>query len=240
MTTREVNRLSTLMAQKHWRPERTFFLGMAATCVAAIFLGFAPTYYLKTIYGTPALPRVVHLHGLLFTSWIVLLATQTALVAVGRTDLHRRLGIGGAALAGAMTLVAFVTAIGAVQRGSQSVEFFAVPMGSVVVFPALVGAALVVRRQPAAHKRLMLIATAELLVAGVARWPIVREWGALGFFGVTNLLVIAPILVYDLVTRRRPHPATVWGGLFFVASQPLRIAIGGTDLWLTFSRWLIG
>ena len=33
------------------------------------------------------------------------------------------------------------------------------------------------------------------------------------------------MLVYDLATRRKVHPATIWGGLVIVASQPLRLMI---------------
>jgi hypothetical protein len=151
--------------------------------------------------------------------------------------LHRRLGVAGAILAALMTLVGLVTAVGAVQRGAFDSSFLVIPMGSIVVFPALVGAALITRRQPETHKRLMLIATAELLSAGVARWPVVREWGTLGFYAMTDAFVAA-LLIHDIRTRRRPHPATVLGGVFFIASQPLRVAIGGTDAWLAFATWL--
>src|SRR5262249_46133754 len=59
------------------------------------FVGFARTYYLKNAYHTPALPTLVHLHAMLFTSWIALLTIQTGLVPGRRTDLHRRLGMAG-------------------------------------------------------------------------------------------------------------------------------------------------
>lgn len=229
--------IGTSTPQGRWRRERLFFTGISAAVAGAIFVGFAPSYYLKAAYGGPALPGLVHLHGFLFTLWIVLLIAQTSLIAVHRTDLHRRVGIGGAVLAAIMTVVGLATAIGAVRRGAFDAGFLVVPMGSVIVFPALVGAALVLRKQTAAHKRLMMIATAELLTAGVGRLPVVREWGTLGFYAVTDVLVLA-LLVYDIATRRRPHPATVWGGLFFIASQPLRMAIGSTAAWLAFAGWL--
>jgi hypothetical protein len=47
-------------------------------------------------------------------------------------------------------------------------------------------------------------------------------------------------LVYDLVSRRRIHSAYVWGGLFLVVSQPLRLVISQTPLWLAFGDWLKG
>lgn len=225
-------------ARSRWPRDRRFFLCMAAASVVATFVGFAPTYYLKTVYGAPVLPALVHIHGILFTSWILLLTAQTSLVALRRTDLHRRIGIGGAILAGLMTVVAFPTSVGAVQRGTFDIGFLVVAMGTVVVFPVLVGTALFYRRQAETHKRLMLIATAEVVGAGFIRWPVIRDWGALGAFVATDLAIVAPLLIYDIVVHRRVYPATIMGGLFLIASQALRMAIGGTETWLGFARWL--
>ena len=83
--------------------------------------------------------------------------------------------------------------------------FFAVPIRTVLVFPAFVRSALAMKREPEAHKRLMLIATTELLTAAVGRWPFVRDWGALGSYVVTDLFLLA-LFIYDLLTRRRFHP----------------------------------
>ena len=83
--------------------------------------------------------------------------------------------------------------------------------------------ALYYRRTPAAHKRLMLLSTIAILTAAVARLPGVLPYGPLMFFGLTNILVVA-MLVYDRFTLGRVHPATIWGSLLFVLSQPLRFS----------------
>jgi hypothetical protein len=85
--------------------DRRFFAGMAVAITVSVFAGFAPRYFLKGLYGTPALSPFVHLHGMVFTSWIFLLLAQTMLVSARRTDLHRRLGMVGALLAIAMLVV---------------------------------------------------------------------------------------------------------------------------------------
>src|SRR5262249_58275322 len=74
---------------------RWFFRGMAFAVVAMVVTGFAPTYYLRPLFATPALPLSIHIHGALFTAWVLLFLAQTSLVAANRTDLHRRLGVIG-------------------------------------------------------------------------------------------------------------------------------------------------
>ena len=123
----------------------------------AVFVGFAPTYYLKTAYGTAALSPLYHVHGFLFSLWMVLLIAQAALVAARRINLHRRLGIVGGVLATVMVPTALAVAIdlgrrGAAPPGVPPLSFLAVPLATVIVFPALVGAALAWRRQPETHK----------------------------------------------------------------------------------------
>src|ERR1044071_8015406 len=94
------------------RRERLFYTGMSAAFLLLVFAGFARSYYLKPYFGTPpVLTPLLHLHGLLFSSWIVLLLAQTTLVATKRTAVHRRLGWAGAGLAVLMILVGATTAV---------------------------------------------------------------------------------------------------------------------------------
>jgi hypothetical protein len=226
------------------RRERRFFGGMAIAFGLTVMAGFARTYYFNS-YAVPPfeLSQLLHWHGAAYTAWMLLLVTQTTLIAAKRTRMHRQLGVAGAVLAVAMiglgTAVAVSrTASGAIaDQGVPPLLFLAVPLLGMVVFAGLLGAALHQRRRSAAHKRLMLLATLELVTAAVSRLPLVEDWGPIGFFGVTDLFVVA-IAVYDLATLKRVHAATLWGGLFFVVSQPLRLVIGGTPAWLAFAAWL--
>jgi hypothetical protein len=113
--------------------------------------------------------------------------------------------------------------------------FAIVPFATVIVFPVLVGVALLYRRQPEDHKRLMRIATQELVTAGVARIP---GAGSMPLFFVLTDLGLAAILLYDVLVRGRPHSATVWGGAFLIASQYVRVTAGATAGWIAFARLL--
>ncbi|HEY3011914.1 MAG TPA: hypothetical protein VGJ36_04145 [Gemmatimonadales bacterium] len=226
------------------RRERLFYVSMAVLIAITVFAGFSRTYFLKAHFGTPPLSALLHLHGLVFTSWILLFLGQTTLVAARRTDIHRRLGVFGGLLALLMIVLGTATAILRVKGGAAPIpgvsglSFLAIPLFDMVVFTALVGAAFYHRHRADVHKRLMTLATISLLAAPIARLPLpILRAGPPAFFGLADLFILA-LLVYDLATRRRVHPATIWGGLLIVASQPLRLMISGTSAWLAFATWL--
>jgi hypothetical protein len=231
-------------ASATWKRDRRFFTGMAALCALTVFLGFAPTYYLKAPFGAPPLPGLLHLHGFLFSAWILLFLAQTLLVSARRTDLHMRLGVLTAVVGALLPLAAFPVAIWSARRGftppggPPPLVFLAVPMADLVVFAALLGAGLYWRRTPETHKRLMLMATISILTPAIARLPHVAAAGPAAFLGLTDLFVVA-CLVYDKVTRGRVHPAFWAGAIWLLVSQPARILISGTSAWLSFAGWLI-
>ena len=219
---------------------------MAVAAVATVFAGFAKTYYLKSYFGAPALGPLLHVHGVVFTSWLALFFTQTVLVAAHRIDVHRRLGIAGGVLAALVAAVGAVTAVVRAKQGAAPpggpppLVFLAIPLTDILLFTSLVGAGFYFRRRGDTHKRLMLLATIAILPAAIARLPFeLLKAGPPAFFGLTDLFVAACI-VYDLAARGRVHPATAWGGLVVVASQPLRLMVAGTSAWLAVANWLTG
>jgi hypothetical protein len=226
------------------RRTRRFYVGMALAIVITVFIGFAQSYYLKPWYGTRELSPLLHLHGLIFTTWVLFFLAQTTLVASGRTYLHRRMGIAGAVLAALVVVVGVAVTITRGRTGVSPIpgvpplSFLAIPFFDMVVFAILVGTAIHFRRRLETHKRLMTLAMITLLPAPIARlhFPFLPP-GPLTFFGLADLFIVA-ILVFDLVTRRKVHPATIWGGLLVVASQPLRLMIAGTPAWLAFAGWM--
>jgi hypothetical protein len=224
--------------------ERLFYTGMSVAFIVTVFAGFARTYYLRPYFDSKPLVTVLHLHGLVFTSWIVLFVVQTALVAKRRTDVHRRLGVAGAALAGLMLLVGVTTGLvrakvaDAPPGAPSPLVFLTVPLGDMLVFACLVGAGFYFRRRTDTHKRLMLLATIAVIPAAVARLPFafMQTASVLTAFLVSDLFII-PCLLYDLFTRGRFHRATVAGGLLLVVSHVLREPVGHTRAWLAFAAW---
>src|SRR6476659_8123525 len=93
------------------RRERIFYTGMSIAILLTVFAGFSRTFYLRPLFNPPPLIPLLILHGVIFTSWIILLVTQTTLVAANKTRVHRKLGVAGLVIAISMLLVGTFTAL---------------------------------------------------------------------------------------------------------------------------------
>jgi hypothetical protein len=219
---------------------------MAVAMAITVLAGFASTYYLKlfgdepmtTISGLP-FTALVHLHGVIFTCWVLLFVAQTALVASGRVAVHRKMGVAGAVLAAAMVVAGVTLALSSAARGTappgiDPLSFLAVPLFDMVLFATFISLAIAKRRDKEAHKRLMVLAYASLLAAPVARIPGVLPLGPFGYFGLAFVFVVLGI-TYDLVSRGRVHKVYLWGGALFALSVPARLLISTTAAWKAFA-----
>ena len=228
--------------------EHRFYVTMAVTILVTVLVGFARSFYLKPLFPEwPAPPELLFtLHGLAFTAWVLLLPVQTTLIARRRSDLHRRMGAFGVALAIAMIVLGIVGALVAARRPTGFVgvpipplQFLAVPLFAVALFSVFVTLGIARRRDAQAHKRLMLLASFQMVTPALARWPMVGAFGPPAFFGLTDLFLVA-LAVWDLRSRGRLHPVTLWGGLLMVVAQPAQLMLSGTESWLGFARWATG
>jgi hypothetical protein len=231
-------------AEQRSPAERRIYTWGALAALLVVFAGFARTYYLKTAFGTPDLSAFKHVHGLVMTAWFALFLVQVRLVAVDRRDLHRKLGVVGAVLALLVIYVGIMLGIasaraGAAPAGLSPLVFLVLPFGEMLVFGALVAAAVAMRKRGPFHKRLMLLASLAILTPAMARLPFdfVQAGGPLVFFALTDLVIIACI-VFDTVKNRRLHPAFAAGFAFIVVGQFGRLALSQTAAWMTFARWV--
>jgi uncharacterized membrane protein YozB (DUF420 family) len=226
--------------------DRRLYALLALLFPLVVLIGFARTYYLKGFFDTPALPgRLVHLHGIVMTTWVVLFIVQIWLVASRRTKLHQRLGIWGAVLASLVFVIGIATGIDAAARaaappGIPPLRFLVVPLADMLLFAILIGTALYFRRRMDIHKRLMLLAAVNLFTPAIARIQLqfIQTGGPLAFFGLTDLFLLG-FVTFDTVRNRRLNPAFLWGSLLIILSQPLRLALAGTDIWLRFAALLV-
>ena len=212
-------------------------MGMIIALAAVVFVGFGPSFYLRGVFANErTLTPLLYVHGIVFSMWIALLATQSALIALRRPDVHRKLGLLALLLASAMIVLGSATALtlaarllhsqGATAAGRASLALLDLP-----VFAGLVVAAVLLRRRPQAHKRLMLLATVALIGAAINRLPLPAEFASrYARFLLVDIFCLA-LAVWDVLSTRRIHVATLAGTSAIVLDQILQASLGHSAGW---------
>lgn len=159
------------------------------------------------------------MHALIFSSWILLLIAQTSLVSVGRVDLHRRLGLFGFGLAGLVVLGGVIVVSSSLAGLPPGHLGGATQVLRAVAFGLLTYFGYRQRRNPPAHKRLMVIATIALLPAPLVRWPVLFAGNFPLALGCCYAL-LALVACYDVWSTRKVHLATVFGSVIVIMSNP--------------------
>ncbi len=208
--------------------------------------GFGATYYFN-IENAMTFRFMTHVHVLTMTLWIFLLIAQTTLVRTGNVKLHMRLGIFGVALVAVMIPVGLIVGVQSVKYGSPSfpaeiprLSFLAVPFLSMLIFAALFAAAILRRKVPADHRRLMILTMVSLLGPGLARVKVeaLAQLGPLLFIGFPMLVGIL-LLAVDSWRNRKVNIAFLIGTIFLTVAAPMMLVIGGTGPWLRFADWIM-
>ncbi len=233
-------------------PDRNAFLVFIGLVWVGILSGFGTDSFQHVAKHGLDYPLIVHFHALAFVSFLVLFTVQAVLVRTGRIDLHRRLGVGLAALVAVMLVLGPATAITAdaldYNRHGITPEFLAVQFIDMTFFATVVGAALLLRNRPAAHKRLMLMALLYISNAGFARYlnniaaaPIKDVfWNDMVGIYLGGDLLMLGLGVYDLITRRRLHPAYMIAFAWAICLELTARAGLYSPAWKAISMHLIG
>ncbi len=138
-----------------------------------------------------------------------------------------------------MLVMGPLIAISAARRGvlpGDPMAFLLVPIMDVMLFAVFVSLAYHYRRRSELHKRWMLLAIASLLPPAISRWPLAVNRPIV--VPVVLLLFLAARPIADRMASTRVHPVSLWGGLFLLASLPLRFAVAQTEGWHHVARWL--
>jgi hypothetical protein len=229
------------------RFDHLFFPGIAWLMLVIVFVGFAPSYYLAGVLQAPLPSPAIHVHAAVFSCWILLLIAQTSLIAAGRVDVHRQLGIAGLILASSMLIVGVWAATDQLARVSfvrDPLAFYIFPLANIAAFAVLMVFAYRARFDSAAHKRLILVASTALMAAPIARWHLhgflhTRAFGSSAPVAERlSYIFILLLVIYDLLAMRRVHRATVWAGVFLITSQQLALVFGRTSIWHAFAGWV--
>ncbi len=234
--------MATMVSQPaKTRADDSFFCGMAIVILGIVLLGFAHSYYLAgTVYATlPSL--IIHVHAVVFSSWILLFIAQVSLVTAGRVDWHRKLGVFGAVLAVLLVVLGVAAALDAQRRhapipGIQPEQILAIQFMELSVFAFLVTKGIAARSDLAAHKRLMLLSTIGLMGPPISRWPFAFIGGFPPSVGLVVDVLLVSLLVFDWLTRRKIHRVTIWGSLLIFVAVPAGFALSHLAVWHRFTE----
>ena len=230
---------SRLIARRH----PVFFPALSSVLIVLVFLGFAPTYYLRPV-SAGSIPAYLHVHGAAMTAWFLLLLVQTALIAARRRGAHRRLGIAGACVAVvivALNPLVVVWSVPHLMAGNGSTQLTALIVVAdlilVGIFAALVGLAIRWRRYPEIHSRMLVLAS--LAVSGPALGRLSLNLAGTPLPGVIALMML-PLLViaHDRVVMKWVHPVSKWGAAAIAASTLIGVAVSRTAAGAAIVRWL--
>lgn len=221
-----------------------------ALFVATAIAGFAPRSA-SILAGTmPMPPLAVHVHAFLMTAWLALLAVQAGLMAAGKEQLHRTLGVASfvlapALLAGliAVTIVRYhdLTAAGV---GTIASNILLLQIRSIVLFPLFFAWAMAVRRTDGqTHKRMLILATFVLLDAAVGRHTWLPANDITVSYDATHaywLLLLLPALVHDTIRLGRPHRAYIVGLVLILPCVIATHFVWNTPGWHSIAAALMG
>jgi hypothetical protein len=218
-----------------------FYVGLTVLVTALAFVGFWPTYFGPLFAGTVDKLPVIHVHAAVYVGWLAIFIAQAAFAATRRMDLHVRLGNFGIGY-GVLVIVMGVTvatSMFAVRVHAGQIEDAAgrlvAPLSDMVFFTPLFAAAVLLRRKPEIHKRLMIVATTLLLVAAVGRmtflgrpWPMLLVWSSPLLLGAA----------YDVV-RRRAIPWIYMLGVCVIAARAFGTGpVRDSAVWHDWTAWL--
>lgn len=227
------------------RRDRLFYTAMGVLVALVTVIGFSRSYYFSRWFavpdGTPPMTLLLHLHGAIFTTWMVLMVVQPSLIAARKPRLHRRLGYFGAAIAAAMVATGNIAAITAMKIGfiglGDPFVFYAIPFFAINSFAVAVALAILWRNRAETHKRLILLASVGLVNAAIARVPmdLIQGGAPFTFVFLPNLIILAG-MIYDWRTRGRVHKVWIWGGGLMLLSQIAMFPIMTSAAWHSFAE----
>jgi hypothetical protein len=233
------------------------FLIYIALIWVGMVLGFGREIAQHIAHNDPPYPMILHVHSAVFVTWLVAFTAQILLIRAGNPALHRRLGMAMVFGVGVLAVVGPLTAytIQNLNFGTPRSDpaFFSVQLGDLIGFVGLSVAGIALRKQVAAHKRLMMLAILQLSTAGFARWlgGTIGAAYPFGYWGqsfwatflilhLTNDVLALGIGVHDLLTRGRLHPAYVAGLAWGFGWQVIHVSLYLSPGWLPVAKMLLG
>jgi hypothetical protein len=205
---------------------RYFYLCMSLVMAGLVVAGFSRTVNANLIHANPPRPWLLWVHGTAFSTWIVFFILQSALVRLRRVAVHRFLGWVGAALAAFMTVLGFTIAVvmarfdSAVLHQPGTDAFLSIPFADMLLFGPLMAIAIFLRKRPEYHRRLIFVASCQLMDAAVGRFDFIFNHNL--FYPALDLLIVFGML-RDRFVDGRINKAYLYALTPMIALQSLAV-----------------
>jgi hypothetical protein len=205
---------------------RYFYFCMSLAMAGLVIWGFSRTVNDNLFHANPPRPMLLWFHATAFSTWVVFFIMQSALVRVGKVSVHRFLGWFGAGLASVMVVLGFTIAVIMARFDSVVLHqpgrgaFLSIPFCDMILFGACMGMAIYWRRKPEYHRRLVFIATCQLMDAAIGRFDF---WFDHNLFYAGLDLLIALGMVRDWVVDGRVNKVYLYALPALIVAQNLAI-----------------
>jgi len=186
--------------------DRYFYFCMALLMAGLAVWRFSSTVDAHLLHAKPPRPFLLWFHGAAFSAWIALFVAQSALVRVRKVSVHRRLGWFGAVLAATMVVSGLIVSVVmlrfemTVLHRKNAVSFLSVLWCDMIIFGACMALAIYFRKRPEYHRRLVFMASCQLMQAAFVRFHYIGYHDL--FFPALDVLIVAGVLRDQVVDGR--------------------------------------
>ena len=208
---------------------------MSLVMTGLVLWGFSRTVNASLVHANPPRPLLLWIHAAAFSTWMLFFIAQSALVRAQKVSVHRSLGWFGAGLASVMVFLGFAIAVvmarfdAVVLHQSGTDAFLAIPFGDIIMFGSCMAMAVYWRKKPEYHRRLVFIATCQLMDAPLDRFDFMFDHN-LSFPTLDCLILLG--MTRDWIVDGRVHKVYLYALPALIVVQSLAIYA-----WRVNPRW---
>jgi FtsH-binding integral membrane protein len=176
---------------------RYFYFCASLVMAGLVVWGFSHTVDANLLHANPPRPVLLWFHGSVFSAWVALFIAQSALVRVRKVSIHRALGWFGAALAVTVVVSGFIVSVVmlrfniTVLHRKTVASFLSVLWCDMLIFGACMALAIYFRKRPEYHRRLIFMASCQLMQAAFVRFHYIGYHDL--FYPALDVLIVAGI-----------------------------------------------
>ena len=218
--------------------ERWIFIGLGLVILTIVGVGYGPKIFLLGSYPFPWYSIIVRVHVVLVNLWLLTLAAQVGFAIFKRIDLHRAFGVWGFRIAAVWALSAVLAWADMLRREADTYEISFILLTRIGLFSIFMIFAYRERRNPTAHKRLIILAMSQAIIGGIFQLPIPFVQGIHPHAYLAALIFPAALISYDLISARKIDPVTLWGSILILIVHFARVPISQSASWLGIAHWI--